>query len=59
MVARGVVGAVQKLGIDVPVVVRLEGPTLKKGSDDSRIWIELYGCDGMAGRAEKVVALAA
>jgi len=50
MVARGVVGAVQKLGIDVPVVVRLEGTNVKKAASDSRIWIELYGCERDAGR---------
>ena len=60
MVASGVVEAARKLGIEVPVVVRLEGTNVEQG----REVIENSGlgfttASGMKDAAEKVVALAA
>jgi succinyl-CoA synthetase beta subunit len=60
MVARGVVAAVKKLGIQVPVVVRLEGTNVEEGQ---RVILEsglnFTVAKGMRDAAEKVVALAA
>ena len=60
MVARGVVEAVKKLGIQVPVVVRLEGTNVEEGQRvirDSGLNFTL--ANGMKDAADKVVALAA
>ena len=59
MVASGVVEAARKIGVNVPVVVRLEGTNVERG----REVIEQSGlgfttASGMKDAAEKVVALA-
>jgi succinyl-CoA synthetase beta subunit len=59
MVATGVVEAARRIGVDVPVVVRLEGTNVERG----RQVIEESGlgfrtATGMKDAAEKVVALA-
>ena len=59
MVASGVVAAARNIGVDVPVVVRLEGTNVEQG----RQVIEESGLNfttasGMKDAAEKVVALA-
>jgi succinyl-CoA synthetase beta subunit len=60
MVARGVVEAVKKLGIDVPVVVRLEGTNVAEGQRVIReSGLNFTVADGMQDAAAKVVALAA
>ena len=60
MVARGVVEAVKKLGIQVPVVVRLEGTNVEEGQRVIReSGLNFTVADGMQDAAEKVVALAA
>lgn len=60
MVARGVVEAAKNLGIQVPVVVRLEGTNVEEGQrvirDSS---LNFTVANGMKDAAEKVVALAA
>jgi succinyl-CoA synthetase beta subunit len=59
MVARGVVGAAQNLGINVPVVVRLEGTNVEEGQrviKDSGLNFTV--ANGMKDAAEKVVSLA-
>jgi len=60
MVARGVVESAKKLGIKVPVVVRLEGTNVEEGQ---RVILEsqlnFVVANGMKDAAEKVVALAA
>jgi succinyl-CoA synthetase beta subunit len=59
MVARGVVGAAQKLGIGVPVVVRLEGTNVEEGQRVIRdSGLNFTVASGMKDAAEKVVALA-
>jgi succinyl-CoA synthetase beta subunit len=60
MVARGVVEAAKNLGIQVPVVVRLEGTNVEEGQRvirDSGLGFTV--ANGMKDAAEKVVALAA
>ena len=59
MVARGVVGAANKLGIKVPVVVRLEGTNVEEGQRVIReSGLNFTVATGMKDAAEKVVAAA-
>ena len=60
MVARGVVEAAKNLGIDVPVVVRLEGTNVEEGQRVIRdSGLNFTVAQGMRDAAEKVVAAAA
>jgi succinyl-CoA synthetase beta subunit len=60
MVARGVVGAAQNLGVKVPVVVRLEGTNVEEGQRVIReSGLGFMVAEGMKDAAEKVVAAAA
>ncbi|HZH31571.1 MAG TPA: ADP-forming succinate--CoA ligase subunit beta [Pyrinomonadaceae bacterium] len=59
MVARGVVGAAQNLGLSLPVVVRLEGTNVEEGQRVIReSGLNFTVAKGMQDAAEKVVALA-
>jgi succinyl-CoA synthetase beta subunit len=59
MVARGVVEAARKLGVKVPVVVRLEGTNVEEGQRVLReSGLNFIVADGMKDAAEKVVAAA-
>jgi succinyl-CoA synthetase beta subunit len=59
MVARGVVEAARKIGVQVPVVVRLEGTNVEEGQRVLReSGLNFTVADGMKDAAEKVVALA-
>jgi succinyl-CoA synthetase beta subunit len=60
MVARGVVEAARNLGIEVPVVVRLEGTNVEEGQRVIReSGLNFTVANGMKDAAEKVVALVA
>jgi succinyl-CoA synthetase beta subunit len=60
MVARGVVGAAQNLGVKVPVVVRLEGTNVEEGQRVIReSGLNFTVANGMKDAAEKVVAASA
>jgi succinyl-CoA synthetase beta subunit len=60
MVARGVVGAAKSLGIQIPVVVRLEGTNVEEGQRVIReSGLNFIVATGMKDAAEKVVASAA
>jgi succinyl-CoA synthetase beta subunit len=60
MVARGVVGAAKNLGINVPIVVRLEGTNVEEGQRVIReSGLNFTVASGMKDAAEKVVAAAA
>jgi succinyl-CoA synthetase beta subunit len=60
MVARGVVEAAKNLGIQVPVVVRLEGTNVEEGQRVIReSGMNFLVAQGMQDAAEKVVAAAA
>lgn len=60
MVARGVVEAAKNLGIEVPVVVRLEGTNVEEGQRVIReSGLNFTVASGMKDAADKVVALAA
>src|SRR5262249_42249040 len=57
MVARGVVEAARKLGVTIPVVVRLEGTNVEAGQQVLReSGLNFIVADGMKDAAEKVVA---
>ncbi|MGH9903138.1 MAG: ADP-forming succinate--CoA ligase subunit beta, partial [Pyrinomonadaceae bacterium] len=59
MVARGVVGAAQNIGVGVPVVVRLEGTNVEEGQRVIReSGMNFTVANGMKDAAEKVVSLA-
>jgi succinyl-CoA synthetase beta subunit len=59
MVARGVVGAANNLGVNVPVVVRLEGTNVEEGQRVIReSGLNFTVASGMKDAAEKVVSLA-
>jgi succinyl-CoA synthetase beta subunit len=60
MVARGVVEAARKLGVTIPVVVRLEGTNVEEGQQALRnSGLNFIVADGMKDAAEKVVAAVA
>jgi succinyl-CoA synthetase beta subunit len=60
VVAEGVVAAAKAVGIEVPVVVRLEGTNVERGREILKgSGLTFVVADGMKDAAEKVVALAA
>ena len=59
MVAMGVVEAAKKIGVDIPVVVRLEGTNVERGREViEQSGLGFVTASGMKDAAEKVVALA-
>ena len=59
VVAQGVVGAAQQLGVTVPMVVRLEGTNVEEGRKIlTTSGLNFVVADGMLDAAQKVVALA-
>ncbi|HQR37827.1 MAG TPA: ADP-forming succinate--CoA ligase subunit beta [Blastocatellia bacterium] len=58
MVASGVVEAVRKVGVQIPVVVRLEGTNVEKGREVlATSGLNFTVANGMADAAQKVVAV--
>lgn len=59
VVASGVVEAAKSIGVDIPVVVRLEGTNVEQGQEILRnSGLKFTVAEGMKDAAEKVVALA-
>lgn len=59
MVARGVVGAAENIGVEVPIVVRLEGTNVEEGQRVIReSGMNFTVANGMQDAAQKVVSLA-
>jgi succinyl-CoA synthetase beta subunit len=59
VVANGVIEAAKSIGINIPVVVRLEGTNVQQGQELLRnSGLKFTVADGMKDAAEKVVALA-
>jgi len=59
LIAEGILTAVKEVGVNVPVVVRLEGTNVEEGKRllaDSDV--DIISADGLADAAEKVVAAA-
>jgi succinyl-CoA synthetase beta subunit len=56
MIAEGIVGAVQEVGIEVPVVVRLVGNHAKEGRDIlNQSSLQIIAAEGLKEAAEKIV----
>jgi len=59
LIAEGIITAVKELGLDVPVVVRLEGTNAEKGREMlSRSGLNLIAAAGLTEAAQKVVEAA-
>jgi succinyl-CoA synthetase beta subunit len=59
MVANGVVAAAKNLGVEIPIVARLEGTNVEEGRRVLReSGINIIPAEGMSDAAEKVVAAA-
>jgi succinyl-CoA synthetase beta subunit len=56
VIATGVIKAAKQIGVDVPLVVRLEGTNVKKGKQMlAESGLNIIAADGMADAAEKIV----
>ena len=59
MIAQGIVGAVEEVGVEVPVVVRLEGNSADKGAEIlSQSDLNIIAGESLTDAAQKVVAAA-
>ena len=59
MIAEGIIGAVEEVGVEVPVVVRLEGNSADKGAEIlSQSDLNIIAGESLTDAAEKVVAAA-
>ncbi|MGA1207458.1 MAG: ADP-forming succinate--CoA ligase subunit beta [Gammaproteobacteria bacterium] len=59
MIAEGIIGAVEEVGVKVPVVVRLEGNNADKGAEILRqSGLNIIAGDSLSDAAQKVVAAA-
>jgi succinyl-CoA synthetase beta subunit len=59
MIAEGIIGAVEEVGVEVPVVVRLEGTNADKGAEIlSQSDLNIIAGSSLADAAQKVVAAA-
>lgn len=59
LIAEGIIGAVEEVGVEVPVVVRLEGNNAEKGRDVlAKSGLNIIAAEGLADGAMKVVAAA-
>ena len=59
MIAEGIIGAVKEVGVNVPVVVRLEGTNADKGREVlASSDLDIIAAESLTDAAEKVVAAA-
>ena len=59
MIAEGIIAAVKEVGVNVPVVVRLEGTNVEQGNSLLAVsGLAITGAEGLADAASKVVAAA-
>lgn len=59
LIAEGIIGAVEEVGVNVPVVVRLEGNNAEKGREVlQQSGFNIIAASGLTDAAEKVVAAA-
>ena len=59
MIAEGIIGAVEEVGVEVPVVVRLEGNNADKGAEIlSQSKLNIIAGESLTDAAQKVVAAA-
>jgi succinyl-CoA synthetase beta subunit len=60
VIATGIIEAAKQIGIDVPLVVRLEGTNVEKGKKMlAESGLNIIAADGMADAAEKIVSAVA
>ena len=60
LIAEGIISAVREVGVDVPVVVRLEGTNVDKGRELlASSGLDIIAADDLTDAAKKVVAAAA
>ena len=59
MIAEGIIGAVKEVGVNVPVVVRLEGTNAELGREVLKnSGLDIIAAESLTDAAEKVVAAA-
>ena len=59
LIAEGIIKAVKEVGIEIPVVVRLEGTNVDKGRALlKRSGLKIISADSLTGAAQQVVAAA-
>lgn len=59
LIADGIIQAVQEVGLEIPVVVRLEGTNVELGKEKlAQSGLSIVSADGLADAAKKVVELA-
>lgn len=59
MIAEGIIGAVKEVGVNVPVVVRLEGTNAEKGREVlANSGLDIIAAESLTDAAKKVVAAA-
>ena len=59
LIAEGIIQAVQEVGLEIPVVVRLEGTNVELGKEKlANSGLSIVSADGLADAAKKVVELA-
>ncbi|SBS31615.1 Succinyl-CoA ligase [ADP-forming] subunit beta [Marinomonas spartinae] len=59
MIAEGIIGAVEQVGVNVPVVVRLEGTNAEKGREVlANSGLDIIAAESLKGAAEQVVKAA-
>ena len=59
MIAQGIIGAVEEVGVEVPVIVRLEGNSADKGAEIlSQSDLNIIAGESLTDAAQKVVAAA-
>lgn len=59
LIAEGIIGAVEEVGVEVPVVVRLEGNNAEKGREVlQKSGFNIIAADSLTDAAEKVVSAA-
>ena len=59
MIAEGIIGAVEEVGVKVPVVVRLEGNNAELGTQKlNESGLNIIAAESLSDAADKVVAAA-
>ena len=59
LIGEGIIAAVKEVGVEVPVVVRLEGTNVEKGRELlANSGVDIISADDLTDAAKKVVAAA-
>ena len=58
LIAEGIISAVREVGLDIPVVVRLEGTRVEEGKKLlNESGLKIISADGLSDAADRVVAM--